>query len=87
MEELHKYHSTRAGKNSHVVLCGGMTPEQKAIGRRQAEIDTYLYVDCLTGLSTNLVMEARVQSAYEMSVKTKPLYFKKMTMITTQIHW
>ena len=45
---LHKYRSTGAGKNIYVVLCGRMTPEQKNIVRRQAEMDTDLFMDLLT---------------------------------------
>ena len=45
---LHKYHSTGEGKNIYVVLCGRMTHEQKAIVRRQAEVDTDLFMDLLT---------------------------------------
>jgi hypothetical protein len=44
---LHKYRSTGAGKNIYVVLCGRMTPEQKTIVRRQAELNTDMFMDLL----------------------------------------
>jgi hypothetical protein len=36
---LHKYRSNTGGKNIYVVLCGRMTPSQKNIVRRQAEMN------------------------------------------------
>jgi hypothetical protein len=44
---LHKYRSTGARKNIYVVLCGRMTPEHKTIVRRQAELNTDLFMDLL----------------------------------------
>ncbi len=45
---LHKYRTSGAGKNIYVVLCGRTTPKQKSIVRRQAEMDTDLFMDILT---------------------------------------
>ena len=39
-------------KNIFVVLCGRMTPQQKGIVRRQAEMDTDLFLDLLTWFAT-----------------------------------
>ena len=45
---LHKYRTSGAGKNVYVVLCGRMTPEQKNIVSRKAEMDTDMVMDLLT---------------------------------------
>jgi hypothetical protein len=47
-EALHNHCCTGAGKNIYVVLCGRMNPGQKTIVRRQAELDTDLFMDLLT---------------------------------------
>mgnify|MGYP006194651551 CR=1 FL=1 len=45
---LHKYRSSTGGKNIYVVLFGRMTPAQKNIVRRQAEMNADLFLDLLT---------------------------------------
>jgi hypothetical protein len=46
---LKKYNSMgNTTKNIFVVLCGRMTPQQKGIVRRQAEMDTDFFLDLLT---------------------------------------
>jgi hypothetical protein len=46
---LNKYNSMgNTNKNIFVVLCGRMTPQQKRIVRRQAEMNTEFFLDLLT---------------------------------------
>jgi YHS domain-containing protein len=48
---LNKYNSMgNTNKNIFVVLCGRMTPQQKRIVRRQAEMNTEFFLDLLTWL-------------------------------------
>ena len=46
---INNYNSIRnTAKNIFIVLCGRMTPAQKSIARRQADINTEVFMDLLT---------------------------------------
>lgn len=45
---LHKYCNMEARGNIYVVLCANISPEQKTIVRRPAEMDICLFMDLCT---------------------------------------
>jgi hypothetical protein len=45
---LNKFRTDRGSKIIFVVLCGGMTPNQKSLVKRKARLKTDLFLDLLT---------------------------------------
>lgn len=80
---LNKYHSTTAGKNIHVVLCGGIrtTPAKKHFTRMQTGTDEDLFMHLLTWFIKESVQKATVKSLHQINAQLLSLSLKKMTMI------
>ena len=83
---INNYNSIRnTAKNIFIVLCGRMTPAQKSIARRQADINTEVFMDLLTWYikeSGHLGYDRMIALPPLMSAPIRLLYCKMKTRKT-----